>query len=76
MTEPAMSRSQTVRLRTTNADKRATAFDQIQSLAAKDAPTIPVWQGGQVAAVRDGVNGVEDTFDAAYLFRLWVLSKD
>jgi peptide/nickel transport system substrate-binding protein len=61
---------------TTNTDKRAAAFDQIQNLAAKDAPTIPVWQGGQVAAVQDGVNGVEDTFDAAYLFRLWVVSKD
>jgi hypothetical protein len=29
-----------------------------------------------VAAVRDGVTGVEETFDAAYLFRLWVISKD
>jgi peptide/nickel transport system substrate-binding protein len=61
---------------TANSDKRAAAFDQIQNLAAKDAPTIPIWQGGQVAAVRDGVTGVEDTFDAAYLFRLWVISKD
>jgi peptide/nickel transport system substrate-binding protein len=60
----------------TNDAKRSDAFDQIQALAAKDAPTIPIWQGGQVAAVRDGVNGVEDTFDAAYLFRLWVISKD
>lgn len=61
---------------TTNTEKRQAAFEQIQALAAKDAPTIPLWQGGQVAAVRDGVNGVEETFDAAYLFRLWVISKD
>ena len=33
-------------------------------------------RAGQVAAVRDGVHGVEDTFDPAYLFRLWVISKD
>ena len=57
-------------------EERADAFEQIQALAAEDAPTIPVWQGGQVAAVGEGVNGVEETFDAAYLFRLWVISKD
>jgi peptide/nickel transport system substrate-binding protein len=61
---------------TTNKAKRTKAFTEVQRLAAKDAPTIPIWQGGQVAAVRDGVSGVEDTFDAAYLFRLWVISKD
>jgi peptide/nickel transport system substrate-binding protein len=60
----------------TENSERANAFAKIQALAASDAPTIPVWQGGQVAAVRDGVSGVEDTFDAAYLFRLWVISKD
>ena len=61
---------------TTDKAKRTQAFAEIQRLAAEDAPTIPVWQGGQVAAIRDGVTGVEDTFDAAYLFRLWVISKD
>ena len=44
--------------------------------AAEDAPTIPIWQGDQVAAVRDGVNGVEDTFDPAFIFRFWLISKD
>jgi peptide/nickel transport system substrate-binding protein len=73
---PEIDKQVTVEQGTSDTDKRAAAFDQIQNLAAKDAPTIPVWQGGQVAAVRDGVNGVEDTFDAAYLFRLWVISKD
>jgi peptide/nickel transport system substrate-binding protein len=61
---------------TTNKAQRAKAFTEIQKIAAEEAPTIPIWQGGQVAAVRDGVSGVEDTFDAAYLFRLWVISKD
>jgi peptide/nickel transport system substrate-binding protein len=61
---------------TTNEGERAQAFEEMQALAAQDTPTIPVWQGGQVAAVRDGVNGVEETFDAAYLFRLWVITKD
>jgi peptide/nickel transport system substrate-binding protein len=61
---------------TTDTAARKAAFAEMQTIAAEEAPTIPVWQGGQVAAVRDGVTGVEDTFDAAYLFRLWVLSKD
>jgi len=61
---------------TSDKAKRQTAFTEIQKIAAQDAPVIPIWQGGQVAAVRDGVHGVEDTFDAAYLFRLWVISKD
>jgi peptide/nickel transport system substrate-binding protein len=61
---------------TTNQAQRQKDFAQIQKIAAQDVPTIPIWQGGQVAAVRDGVHGVEDTFDPAYLFRLWVISKD
>jgi peptide/nickel transport system substrate-binding protein len=51
-------------------------FEQIQKIAAEDAPTIPVWQGKQVAAVRDGVNGVDETFDAAFIWRFWLISKD
>jgi len=73
---PAIDKQLAIEKASTDDNARADAFDQVQSLAAKDAPTIPIWQGGQVAAVRDGVNGVEDTFDAAYLFRLWVVSKD
>jgi peptide/nickel transport system substrate-binding protein len=60
---------------TTNDATRSKAFAQMQKLGAQDAPVIPVWQGGQVAAVRDGVSGVTDTFDPAYLFRLYVISK-
>ena len=44
--------------------------------AATDAPTIPIWQADQVAAVRDGVNGVEETFDPSFIFRFWLISKD
>ena len=55
---------------------RANAFDRIQQIAAEDAPTIPIWQGKQVAGVRDGVSGVEDTFDAAFIFRFWLISKE
>jgi hypothetical protein len=29
-----------------------------------------------VAAVRDGINGVEETFDPSFIFRFWLISKD
>ena len=54
---------------------REAAFAKIQTLAAKDAPTIPIWQGKQIAVVRDGVSGVQETFDPAYIFRFWLISK-
>ncbi len=57
-------------------DVRTKAFDQIQKIGATDAPTIPIWQADQVAAVRDGVNGVEETFDPSFIFRFWLISKD
>jgi peptide/nickel transport system substrate-binding protein len=61
---------------TTETATRQKAFTEIQKIAAADAPTIPVWQGGQVAAVRDNIHGVEETFDPAFLFRFWVITKD
>ena len=38
-------------------------------------PVIPLWEGKQVAAVREGVEGVEETFDPAFLFRFWLVTK-
>ena len=61
---------------TTDTTTREKAFTELQDLAAADAPTIPVWQGGQVAAVRDNIHGVEQTFDPAFLFRFWTITKD
>lgn len=54
---------------------RSAAFARIQEIGAEDAPTIPIWQADQVAAVRDGVNGVQDTFDPSFIFRFWLISK-
>jgi len=59
----------------TDTKTRTDAFAQIQALAAKDAPTVPVWQGKQIAVVRNGVSGVQETFDPAYIFRFWLISK-
>jgi peptide/nickel transport system substrate-binding protein len=55
---------------------RQKAFAQIQQIGAQDVPTIPIWQADQVAAVRDGVSGVEETFDPSFIFRFWLISKD
>jgi peptide/nickel transport system substrate-binding protein len=61
---------------TTNDAQRAKDFTEIQKIGAEDAPTIPIWQGGQIAAVRDGVSGVTDTFDPSFIFRFWLITKD
>ena len=54
---------------------REEAFAQIQQIGAEDAPTIPYIEFAQVAAARDGVEGVEDTLDPAYIFRYWLITK-
>ncbi len=54
---------------------RQAAFERIQEISAEEAPNIPIWQGDQVGAVRDGVEGVEDTFDPAFIFRWWLITK-
>ena len=54
---------------------RQKAFERIQEISAEDAPNIPIWEGDQVAGVRDGVEGVEDTFDPAFIFRFWLITK-
>jgi peptide/nickel transport system substrate-binding protein len=59
----------------TDATKRTAELQQIQDLAAKDVPTIPVWQGNQVAATGLTVTGVDKTFDPSYIFRMWLIGK-
>ncbi len=59
----------------TDEAEREEAFAEIQQIAAEEVPTIPVWQGRQVAAVVEGVSGVEETFDPSFTFRLWMISK-
>jgi peptide/nickel transport system substrate-binding protein len=73
---PALDREIAKERSTTDEAVRAAAFERIQQLGAEDAPIIPYFQAKQVAVVRDGVNGVEETLDPAFLFRFWVISKD
>ncbi|HET6549286.1 MAG TPA: ABC transporter substrate-binding protein [Solirubrobacter sp.] len=62
-------------LETSDQDKRTEAFEKLQDIEARDVPMIPLWEGKQVAAVREGVEGVEKTFDPAFQFRFWVVTK-
>lgn len=55
--------------------KRIPVMKQIEKITADDVPMLPLWQAKQQAAVRDGVNGVQSTFDPSYTFRFWVISK-
>jgi peptide/nickel transport system substrate-binding protein len=59
----------------TNTSERQQAFTKIQDIGAKDTPTIPVWQGKQIAAAQDDINGIEDTFDPSFIFRYWLITK-
>lgn len=55
--------------------QRLAIIKQIQQLAAKDVPIIPVWQANMIAAARKNVRGIPGTLDAAFIMRYWKLSK-
>jgi len=59
----------------TDQAEREKIFKRIQTVAADEVPIIPIWQGKQVAAVRDGITGVEKTFDPSFQFRYWLIEK-
>jgi peptide/nickel transport system substrate-binding protein len=60
----------------TNTSVRKKDIGEIQKIGAQDAPVVPVWQGKQVAAVRDGIEGVQATFDPSFIFRYWLITKN
>ncbi|MGH2723438.1 MAG: ABC transporter substrate-binding protein [Actinomycetota bacterium] len=59
----------------TDQGDRVAAFEQIQQIAAEEVPIIPIWQGDQVAAQAEGITGTEETFDASFIFRYWLIGK-
>ena len=59
----------------TDTTKRAEILGQIQDVVAKDVPLIPSWFGKNVAVTSSKMNGVAETLDPTYIFRLWVISK-
>ncbi len=62
-------------LAATDQAERVAAFEEIQRIAAEDVPIVPIWQGAQIGAVREGITGVAETFDASFIFRYWLIGK-
>ncbi|MGH9229618.1 MAG: ABC transporter substrate-binding protein [Acidimicrobiales bacterium] len=60
----------------TEQEERVAAFEEIQQIAAEDVSIVPIWQGDQIGAVREGVTGVEETFDPSFIFRYWLIGKE
>jgi peptide/nickel transport system substrate-binding protein len=52
----------------TDQDARVAAVERASEIVAEDAPIIQLWQRSQIAAVRQGVTGVEDTLDPSFIF--------
>lgn len=59
----------------TDKSAREAAFKKISDLVSDDVSTLPLLQGKQIAISGTGVEGVDDTLDASFKFRLGVLSK-
>jgi peptide/nickel transport system substrate-binding protein len=55
--------------------KRVPIFEQLQEIVAEDVPVIPSWVGKNVAVAGPDMQGVEETLDPAFIFRLWTVSK-
>ena len=55
--------------------RRLRIYRQIQQLAARDAPIIPVWQGDMIAPARRNIGGIPGTLDATFIMRFWRLTK-
>lgn len=52
----------------TDPDSRVAAFERASEIVADEAPIIQLWQRDQIAAVRQGVTGVEETLDPSFIF--------
>jgi peptide/nickel transport system substrate-binding protein len=60
---------------TSNEQVRQQAFEQMQRIVAEDVPLIPSWVGKNTAVVNPAMQGVEQTLDPAFIFRMWTVSK-
>jgi peptide/nickel transport system substrate-binding protein len=51
------------------------AFTQMQEIVATDVPVLPLWQGKQYVAARNGVTGVEWALNSSSDLQLWELGR-
>jgi peptide/nickel transport system substrate-binding protein len=56
--------------------QREEVFGQLQDIVAQDVPFLPSWVGQNTGVYGEGMQGVEDTLDAAFIFRFWLVSKN
>lgn len=64
--------------RTRQQEQRTVAvrdFQRTQDLIADEVPVLPLWQGKQYVATRDGITGAEWAVDDAGKLRLWELGR-
>lgn len=59
----------------TDPAKREEILKELQTLVAEDVPLIPSWVGKNIAVVRPNMEGVDKTLGAAFIFRMWEISK-
>ncbi|MFD7624719.1 ABC transporter substrate-binding protein [Streptomyces sp. NPDC059851] len=53
----------------------APAISEMQDIVAEDVPVLPLWQGKQYVAARDGITGVEWSVNAISDLQLWELGR-
>ncbi|MET7343687.1 ABC transporter substrate-binding protein [Streptomyces sp. NPDC087866] len=51
------------------------AFERLQDIVARDVPVLPIWQGKQYVASREGLSGVEWAVDSSAGLHLWELGR-
>jgi peptide/nickel transport system substrate-binding protein len=50
-------------------------FEQAQRILAQDVPMLPLWQGRQYIAARDGITGVEWALNSSTTTQFWELGR-
>lgn len=50
-------------------------FTTIQNIVADDVPVLPLWQGKQYIAVRDGITGTAYALNSSSTLQLWELGR-
>lgn len=72
---PEVNRLTAHELASPDQNARDADFKKLQDIAARDVPFIPSWVGNNTAVYVNGMQGVKETLDPAYIFRLWAISK-
>ncbi|MBC9725861.1 ABC transporter substrate-binding protein [Streptomyces sp. TRM68367] len=53
----------------------APSLTDIQNIVADDVPVLPLWQGNQYVAVRDGITGAAYALNSSSTLQLWELGR-